>query len=261
MRTIAYPVVTAALVLAPVLFASREAHAEGCVPGAQISCPCLNGSQGVQVCADRGDRYAPCQCAEKSSSPAATPETEKSSSPAPTSDSPKGSVHLATVSLPGSPPTPPLAPTDGPTGTGGSATASGQTPGTTPSGSRVQQAPAGAPRAPVGAPRATRSQSALNLGLGLTIVGGLAFSVGGGWLITKASSEAGEGCTNTDADQNQCIVAASIFGVGAAALGVGIPLLVINGMRPPSSTATAVPSWQPTEVFVGRSNVRVVWAF
>jgi hypothetical protein len=257
MRSWMHPVVTTLLALAPALvsvLASREARAEGCVPGAQISCPCLNGSQGVQVCSDGGNRYGACQCAEKNSSPEAAPAPEASP------ESPKGSIHLATVSSPEGPPAPP-APSKGP--------AAGATNGAGSGGSLAPSTEATPPvpqrsRTAAVETRPTRSQEALNIGLGLTIFGALAFPVGGLWFLSQASDGgSNDGCLNPPG-RDLCAGAATVFGLGTVALAVGVPLLVINLTRPAPTIATAAaaiaPAWQPA-VFVGRSNVRVVWAF
>lgn len=45
---------------------SVDATIPRCVPGVQVECPCLGGAKGVQVCAEDGRRYAPCQCAQTS---------------------------------------------------------------------------------------------------------------------------------------------------------------------------------------------------
>jgi hypothetical protein len=48
--------------LAPSCSSSERA---GCVPGAQVSCPCAGGGVGVQVCVDAGDAYGACgSCTE-----------------------------------------------------------------------------------------------------------------------------------------------------------------------------------------------------
>jgi hypothetical protein len=33
-----------------------------CVPGEVVTCPCADDGQGVQTCAETGDRFGPCQC-------------------------------------------------------------------------------------------------------------------------------------------------------------------------------------------------------
>jgi hypothetical protein len=261
MRSWMHTVTTTLLALAPAALASREARAEGCVPGVQISCPCLNGSQGVQVCADGGDRYGACQCAERSSAAAVPATPAGSSAPAASPETPKGTIHLATVSSPGSPPSPPSAPPSEPPS---AASGSGAVRS---SSSRAEPTAFGrrTPRASGVEAQPERNQTAMNIGLGLTIFGGLAFPVGGLWLTSQvASGGYNEGCTISPGP-GLCTAAGTVFGLGAVALAIGVPLLVVNLTRPAPTSVTAAapiaPAWQPTAVLVGRSNVRVVWAF
>jgi len=252
MRPWTQPVTMTLLALAPTVLvsvlASREARAEGCVPGAQVSCPCLNGGQGVQVCADGGDRYGACQCADKSSATAGPAE------------SPKGSIHLATVSSPDSPP-----PSPPPTKGAAAAATNGSAAGASTRAGETTPPAQQPPRSDAAEGQPTRNQTAMNLGLGLTIFGGLAFPVGGLWFLSQESAGGFNGGCLNPPGPGLCAAAASVFALGGIALAIGVPLLVVNLTRPPPATATAAtpgaPAWQPAAVVVDRSNVRVVWAF
>jgi hypothetical protein len=42
--------------------ASEDSQGGGCAPGMQVSCPCADGSMGVQVCEPAGGFFMPCMC-------------------------------------------------------------------------------------------------------------------------------------------------------------------------------------------------------
>lgn len=75
--------------------AHRERSAElACVPGAQLSCACRGGREGIQVCDGSGARLLPCECDE----PAAPPgDSVRGSEPVhPVGATPAASVSPAT---------------------------------------------------------------------------------------------------------------------------------------------------------------------
>jgi len=120
--------------------------------------------------------------------------------------------------------------------------------------------------APVSAPEAPRlerrSESGFHVGLALTIFGGIAFSVGASWLIAQMTSDFGSGCTLDSESTSKCVIAGTIGGLGTLGLAVGIPMMVVNGRMVPAAAGTTGASWwQPTSVALGRSSLRVGWAF
>jgi len=57
-----FVVVVLAVVGALVGAASCVEREATCVPGQQISCACPGGAEGIQVCADDGERLSACDC-------------------------------------------------------------------------------------------------------------------------------------------------------------------------------------------------------
>jgi hypothetical protein len=107
-----------------------------------------------------------------------------------------------------------------------------------------------------------RSPGGFTVGLALTIIGGVAFSVGSAWLITQATSDYQTGCTDEDYSTTECVVAGAIGVVGVAGLAVGIPMMISGGQSVPASPdATQAAWWVPATVAVGRSGARIGWTF
>lgn len=46
-----------------------------CTPGQQVECPCVGGAQGVQLCADDGSSFLPCECPESATTTGPSGET------------------------------------------------------------------------------------------------------------------------------------------------------------------------------------------
>lgn len=77
--------------------AHRERSAElACVPGAQLSCACRGGREGVQVCDVSGARLLPCDCDEPADIPAGPARVSEPTHLAGATPSPAASVSPAT---------------------------------------------------------------------------------------------------------------------------------------------------------------------
>lgn len=61
--------------LAAACGSSGGATAGGCVPNAQVSCACLGGTTGIQVCGADGKSYGACQCGSTTSGTGGTTST------------------------------------------------------------------------------------------------------------------------------------------------------------------------------------------
>jgi hypothetical protein len=111
-----------------------------------------------------------------------------------------------------------------------------------------------------------RSESGFQAGVVVTVLGGIALSVGAAWLIAQATSDYGSGCTDADNATMKCVLAGVIGGVGAVSLAVGIPVVVNSGQMVPapsaaSSGSTTAAWWYPTSVSLGRSSLHLGWTF
>mgnify|MGYP000676868314 CR=1 FL=1 len=92
--------------------------AVGCVPGEQRACPCTGGGpDGVQVCADNGDRFGFCVgcLGDATTAPAPTTTAEPTATTTDTSDSGEASSSGPAPGEPSDPPqaVPPMPPPDG----------------------------------------------------------------------------------------------------------------------------------------------------
>jgi hypothetical protein len=107
-----------------------------------------------------------------------------------------------------------------------------------------------------------RDPGAYTAGLTLTIVGGIAFVVGTTALAALYMSVDDSSCTSGDTSTEKCLIAGGVGVLGAAAIVVGIPMMVGGAARVPASPGkTGAPSWLPASVAMSRTGAQIRWTF